>query len=273
LQILVTGGTGHLGRSVVERLQEAHHDVRVLSRQPGADSAVEWIKGDLGTGAGIEEAVSGTQVVIHAATNSPAARRGGFRPLDFVRSPTDVDVKGTKLLLEASAAASVDHFLHISIVGLPDLARVPYSRVKLRAEQLVRESSVPWSIARATGFYWLLDRMLAKMTSRRRLRLPTEVCMEPVDSDDFADFVIECVRQGPKGEREDFVGPERLTIHELAEQYLDARGLSREIRKAPLPKAICRALEAGNTGAGDARRGSTTWAEWLRSEASAVATG
>jgi len=272
LRVLVTGGTGHLGRAVVERLRERNHDVRVLSRRPGADSAVTWIKGDLGTGVGIEEAVFQAQVVVHAATHSPAAQRGGFRPLEFVRSPTDVDVKGTKLLLEASEAASVEHFLHISIVGLQYLARVPYSRVKIRAEQLVRESSVPWSIARATGFYWLLDRMLEKLASRRRLRLPLDVCMEPVDSVDFAEFVVECVRQGPRGVRKDFVGPERLTIEELAKQYLDARGLSREIRKAPLPKAICRSLEAGNTGADDARRGSTTWAEWLRSSSRPGAT-
>jgi hypothetical protein len=69
----------------------------VLARQPGNDPDVEWVRGDLATGAGVTEAIAGIDAVIHAATNSPAAQRGGFRPLNFVRSPTDVDVDGTTL--------------------------------------------------------------------------------------------------------------------------------------------------------------------------------
>jgi len=153
VRIVVTGGTGHLGRSIVAQLIAGGHQVRVLARQPGEDAAIEWVRGDLGTGEVVVEAVTGMGTVVHAATNSPAARRGSFRPTDFVRSPTDVDVDGTRALLAAAADASVEHFIHVSIVGLEHMARLPYSRVKLRAEELVRGSAVPWSIVRATGFY------------------------------------------------------------------------------------------------------------------------
>jgi uncharacterized protein YbjT (DUF2867 family) len=71
----------------------------------------------------------------------------------------------------------------------------------------VRGSAVPWSIVRATGFYWLLDRMLAKMVERPILLLPADVRMQAVDSDDFAEFVVACVSDRPRGERVDFAGP------------------------------------------------------------------
>lgn len=148
MTILVTGGTGHLGRAVVTQLKERGHQVRVLARRPGGDPAVEWVQGDLATGEGVAAAVAGVKTVIHAATNSPAAQRGGFRALDFFRSPTDVDIDGTTALLDAAERAGVDHLIHVSIVGLPHLARLnPYSRVKLaearprRGRSCVRRAS------------------------------------------------------------------------------------------------------------------------------------
>ena len=151
--ILVTGGTGHLGRDLVSLLKADGHRVRVLARMPGQDPAVEWVQGDLGTDRGVADAVAGVQTIVHAATSSPMARRGSPRPVDFFRTPTEVDVEGTRQLLKEAQQAGVGHFLHVSIVGLEHLARLPYARVKLAAEDLVRESGVPWSIARATPFY------------------------------------------------------------------------------------------------------------------------
>ena len=80
MTVLVTGGTGHLGRAIAALLRRDGHAVRVLARRPGDDPQLEWLRGDLATGHGVAEAVSGVETVIHAATNSPAAQRGGFRP-------------------------------------------------------------------------------------------------------------------------------------------------------------------------------------------------
>jgi len=274
MRVLITGGTGHLGRAITAGLNRDGHQVRILARRPGDDPGIEWVPGDLGAGADLAQAVSGVDAVIHAATNSPAAQRGGFRPLDFIRSPTDVDIDGTTALLAAAATASVQHFVHVSIVGLPQMARInPYSRVKLAAEQIVRASRVPWSIVRASGFYWLLERMLAKMAARPILMLPGDVRMQAVDSDDFADFVVACTGDGERGERQDFVGPETLSMRQLAEQYLGARGLRRRVWNVPMPRRIKAALEAGNTST-HACHGTTTWAEWLeRSTAAPLSFG
>src|SRR3954464_11541290 len=157
---LVTGGTGHLGRDIVDRLVQARRRVRVFARTPGARPDVEWANGDLATGAGLREALREVDTVINAATYSPIARRGGVRPIDFFRSPSAVDVEGTERLLQLCGRAGVRHFLHVSIVGL-DEATLPYARVKLAGERLVRASALSWSVVRAMPFYYLLDKFLS----------------------------------------------------------------------------------------------------------------
>lgn len=263
MRILVTGGTGHLGHAVASGLQPAGHHVRILSRQPRRDPDLEWVTGDLATGEGVREAVSDVDAIIHAATNSPAARRGRFLLRDFLGSPADVDVNGTSALLTAAEQAGVGHVVHVSIVGLEHLRTVPYSRRKLEAEQVVMGGGVPWSIVRATGFYWLLQRMFESMARKSILALPAHVRMAPVDSDEFAQLIVECVADGMLGEREDFAGPQTLTMIELMEQYLTAHGEQRRIHHVPLPKKVQAAMTAGSTSP-RARRGKTTWAQWLQ---------
>jgi uncharacterized protein YbjT (DUF2867 family) len=260
VRILVTGGTGHLGRDIVSLLNDQGHQVRVLARAPGQDPSVEWILGDLATGRGITEAVSGTEVIVHAASLSPVAGRGTIRPVDLVRSPTEVDIGGTRQLLGAAGQAGVAHFLYVSIVGVQH-ARMPYSRLKAAAEDLVRQSGVPHSIVPATQFYWLLDRMLSRMARLPVWPLPTKLPMQPCHDGDFAAYVVECVAAGPGGDRQPFGGPDILSFGHVAEQYEAARRLRRRILPMPLPRAVLHA--AGDLTCPDGRRGTTTWAEWL----------
>ena len=198
---------------------------------------------------------------MHAATNSPAARRGRLRVADLVHSPADVDLDGTRALLAAAEAAAVARFVHVSIAGLEHMKGLAYTRRKLEAEEIVRSSLIPSSIVRATGFYWLLERLFAGMAEQRVLAVPAHVRMAPVDSDEVAAFVVDGLLAGRTG-AETFAGPETLTLVELLEQYLDARGHPRRIRRAPVPRRLQRALTAGSTAPG-APRGTTTWAEWL----------
>ena len=260
MQILVTGGTGHLGRDIVRLLKDQDHQVRVLARTPGSDPAIEWIEGDLATGRGVTEAVSGMEVIVHAATFSPAARRGTIRPVDLVRSPPEVDIGSTRQLLGAAGQGGVAHFLYVSIAGVKH-ARMPYSRLKAAAEDLVRHSGVPHSIVPATQFYWLVDRMLGKMARLPVWPLPTKLAMQPVDEGDFAAYVVECVADGPGGDRPSFCGPEVMSFGDVAERYQAARRLQRRILPIPLPQAAGRAV--GDLTCPDGRRGTTTWAEWL----------
>src|SRR4051794_6980079 len=130
--VLVTGGTGVLGRHVVSLARERGHDVRVLSRRPGAGTHV----GDLATGAGVAEAARGAELVVHAASDT---RRLG-------RS----DLEQTRRLL--AAARDARHLLFISIVGI-DAIPYAYYRRKLACERAVAASGVPHTTLRATQFH------------------------------------------------------------------------------------------------------------------------
>jgi uncharacterized protein YbjT (DUF2867 family) len=265
MRILVTGGTGHLGRAIVARLLEQGRLVRVLARHPANDASIDWLVGDLATGEGLERAVDGVDTLIHAATHSPIAQRGAFRVVDLFRSPTDVDVQGTAALLNAAARANVRHFIHISIVGLRYTGGLRYSQAKLAAEQVVRESPVPWSIVRATGFYWLLGRLLAGMSAKPLVPIPAAIRMQPVDSDDFAEYVVRAVADDLRCERRDFAGPQILTLGEIMREYCAAYGLHPRVLRIPLPRRLRAMIEAGQL-APDSIHGSRTWADWLRSQ-------
>jgi uncharacterized protein YbjT (DUF2867 family) len=260
--VLVTGGTGHLGTDIVSRLKGSYR-VRVLARSPGSDPDIEWIRGDLATGAGIAEAVAGSQTVIHAATLSPAARRGYFVPKDLWSSPSSVDRDGTARLLDQAGTAGVAHVIYVSIVGI-DKPRVPYLRRKLEAEYLVRQGPVPWSIARAAQFHWLVDRMFGKMARLPMVPLP-DMGVEPVDTTDFADYLVESIGKGPSGRLADFGGPEVLTFAQAFDQWQDIRKHPVRTMRVPLPSAARDAVTAMSVTGPGSRHGKITWTDWLRS--------
>jgi uncharacterized protein YbjT (DUF2867 family) len=256
--VLVTGGTGHLGRDLVRRLVARGRNVRLLATKPGVETDVQWVKGDLATGEGIEDSLRGIHSVINAATFSPVARRGGARISDLFSSPSAVDIGGTQRMLDASARAGVRHFLHVSIVGLEDTS-LPYSRVKLAGECLVRQSPIPWSVVRATPYYYLLANMLASLRHLPIWPLPNHLC-NPVDTSDVADYLIECLDDGRRGVLDEIGGPENLSLVEMARQFQQARTLRRPILPIPIPARMARSMGFVGT---EARRGVKTWSAWL----------
>jgi uncharacterized protein YbjT (DUF2867 family) len=256
--VLITGGTGHLGRALVRKLVVAGRDVRLLATKPGVATDVGWVKGDLATGEGIEESLRGVQSVINAATFSPIARRGAVRLSDFFSSPSAVDVGGTQRLLDAAAREGVQHFLHVSIVGLED-SSLPYARVKLSGERLVRHSPIPWSVVRATPYFYLIANMLAGLRHSPIWPLPTR-SWNPIDTSDVADRLIECLNDGQRGVREEIGGPEYLSLAEMADQFRKAASLRRLVIPIPLSAKMMRRM--GFVGAA-ARYGVKTWSAWL----------
>jgi uncharacterized protein YbjT (DUF2867 family) len=118
---------------------------------------------------------------------------------------------------------------------------------------------------RATPFFWLLDRMLAKMARLPVWPLHIDLAMQPCDTRDFASYLAECLTAGAGADRDDFGRPEVLTLGEAVKQYQDARGLHRPIRGVPLPKAAARVANALTCPNG--RRGQTTWSVWPSQQA------
>ncbi|MDQ3990030.1 MAG: NAD(P)H-binding protein, partial [Actinomycetota bacterium] len=132
--VLVTGGTGTLGRAVVARLRDGGHQVRVASRRPGAARVVV----DLCSGAGVDGAVAGVDAIVHCATTDGAA-----------------DVPLTRTLVDGARRAGTPHLVFVSIVGV-DRIPLGYYRAKLAAERVVEESELGWTVLRATQFHDLI---------------------------------------------------------------------------------------------------------------------
>ncbi|WP_050628071.1 SDR family oxidoreductase [Bradyrhizobium viridifuturi] len=257
--VLVTGGTGHLGRDLVDHLVQAGHTVRVFARSRQGRTDVEWAIGDLASGQGLRAALNGVHTVINAATHSPIARRGGFRPIDFFKSPAAVDVEGTARLLGFSHDAGVQHLLHVSIVGLDD-ATLPYARVKLAGEQLVRQSCVSWSVIRAMPFHYLLADLLSGMTALPVWPIP-RATFNPVDTSDVADYLARCAFDGGRGVRAEIGGPDDLSLVEIARQFQVARGLRRVVLPVPLSDKAARGM---GFVVSQGVRGTRSWADWLK---------
>ncbi|WP_050401326.1 SDR family oxidoreductase [Bradyrhizobium embrapense] len=257
--VLVTGGTGHLGRDLVDHLVQAGHTVRVFARSRQGRTDVEWAIGDLATGQGLRAALNGVHTVINAATHSPIARRGGFRPIDFFKSPSAVDVEGTACLLAFSQDAGVQHVLHVSIVGL-DEATLPYARVKLAGEQLVRQSRASWSVVRAMPFHYLLEDLLAGMSGLPVWPIP-RTTLNPVDTSDVADYLVRCAFDGGRGVRAEIGGPDDLNLVEIARQFQIARNLRRVILPIPLSDRAARGM---GFVVSKGVRGTRSWADWLK---------
>jgi uncharacterized protein YbjT (DUF2867 family) len=223
--ILVTGGTGNLGRSVVRELRDAGREARVLSRRPGPDHVV----GDLTTGAGIDDAVRGAGAIVHCATDT--------------RSPRN-DVTAARTLIEAAHRHGAPHLVFISIVGV-DRVPLGYYRAKREAEQLVTESGLPWTILRATQFHDLaltLTRLLARMPV---LVVPAGTSMQPVDAGEVAARLVRLALDAPVGWAPELGGPEVVPFADLARTYLRVTGRRRPVLPVRLPGAVARGYRDG----------------------------
>ncbi|HMD92426.1 MAG TPA: NAD(P)H-binding protein [Trebonia sp.] len=152
MRIAIVGGTGMLGRRVGDELLARGHEVRVLSR-----GAPEY-RVDLTTGAGLDKALDGCEVVIDASNNSS-------------RSAATTLVDGTLRLLAAGQEAGVAHHVVTSIVGC-ELVPMGYFRVKAEQEDLVARGTVPWTIVRATQFHEYVAAMFGAGARWRALPVP-----------------------------------------------------------------------------------------------------
>ena len=250
--VLVTGGTGRLGRELVPRLVLAGHRVRVLTRGAPQDvpGGAVPIVGDLRTGAGLREAIAGADVIVHAASS----------PWRDARA-TDVD--GARRLLEAAKASGTGHFVYVSIVGVDRVAQ-PYYRAKYEAEQLVAASGVPHTIQRATQFHEFVVEILATLARGPLLPSPLGAALQPIDAGEVADLLVQRVAAGPIGRAADAGGPEVRAWSDLARAWLRAAG--RKAWLVPLPSwgAGLAAVKDGGLTCPHCKVGKLTFDEHLR---------
>lgn len=253
--ILVTGGTGSLGRRVVGGLRDAGSDVRALSRsgRPGT------VPGDLLTGAGLEQALDGVDVVVHCASSPRKTRQ--------------TDVEGTQRLLRAAARTDLSHIVFISIVGVDRNPYFPYYRMKLEAERVIERSDVPWTILRATQFHEFALRLIQFLERLPVVPMPKGFLLQPIDVGEVAGRLVELSLSAPAGRVPDVGGPEVRTFAELARSYLETAGQRRRVVEVPLPGKIARAIREGAQTCPDQKYGKIRWEEFLREEIQRQRTG
>ena len=250
MNVLVTGGTGTLGRDVVMLLRQSGHRARILSRNPRGH--VDAVQGDLKTGAGLSKALAGMDAIVHAAsaTREPMALRA-------------TDVRGTRRLLELARDVNIGHFVYISIVGIEGVA-YPYYRIKIAAETLVREGMVPWSILRATQLHSFMEstlRAFARLPGM--LAIPFGWQFQPVESREVARRVVDIVLDKPAGMLPDFGGPQVRDFKSIAESWLAARKERRRLMNLWLPFKASRQVAEGRPTCPEHKDGLVTFDQYL----------
>jgi len=256
--ILVTGGTGTLGRQVVDRLRAGGHDVRVLSRRPHDDPA--FVTGDLATGEGIDAAVAGAQVIVHCAGSAKGDEE-----------------KARTLVAAASRVGGTPHVVNISVVGADrvpqdgrvDRAMFGYFGAKLAAERVVAESGLPWTTVRATQFHDLVLKVAQGMAKLPLIPAPSGFRFQPVDSGEVADRMVELALGAPAGLVPDLAGPRIHPLADLVRSYLEATGKRRLLVPVRIPGRAARAVKDGAVLAPDRAVGRRTWEEFLAGVTSA----
>ncbi len=250
MNVLVTGGTGALGREVVNELRGSGHRARVLSRKPG--TGLDWAQGDLATGKGLDKALAGMDVVIHAGS----AAREPWR-----LKATDVD--GTRRLADAAKLAGVKHLVFISIVGMEGVA-YSYYAAKLKAESVVKEGTVPWTILRATQFHTLMETFLKAFAALPRIAvIPFAWQFQPVDTRDVAARLVHLAGQEPQGMLPDFGGPEVRAFNSLAHSWLQARHMTKRMVSLNPPGKFSRQVADGKLLSPDHKDGTITFEQYL----------
>ena len=242
--VLVTGGTGTLGREVVRALTARGQRARIASRHPRpADRPRdhEWATVDYRSGAGLADALAEVDAVVLATS--------AFNDAPLVRAV-------------GQAAGPDTHLVYISIVGIDDVS-MPYYARKLAAERELVDTGRPWTIVRATQFHDLALAMVRALARPPVMLLPRGLTLQPVSATEVGDRLADLANAGPAGRVPDLGGPQVLGVQELARAYLDATGISRRMVTVPTPGRMMRALAAGALTTPEHAEGRQTFVEFL----------
>jgi NADH dehydrogenase len=237
--VLVTGGSGALGRRLLAELSARGVRTRCLVHRRHVDGAGQTVTGNLSDPASLSRAIAGVESVVHLAALTHARREEAY---------TAINRDGTRNLVDACAAEGVRRLVHVSTRAISPHGGA-YSRSKHAAEEVVRAGPVPWVILRLPEVYGMsgregADRIVA--AARAGARIPVvgagddEVC--PMFVDDAIDAVASAVAaRGATGQSFTLAG-ECMTMRDFAERcarHYDAGG-----RVVGVPVALVRTLAA-----------------------------
>jgi uncharacterized protein YbjT (DUF2867 family) len=238
-RILVTGGTGTLGRAVTRCLLDSGAQVHVLSRGRRPPGPAPQVVGDVKTGEGLAEALTGVDTIVHCAVGGPADR-----------------------LVEAAGRSGTPHLVYPSIVGV-DRVPLGYYQRKLADEQLISDSGLPWTVLRATQFHDLVAAMFRVLGTPRIMFVPAGWSFQPIDVRDVGAQLATLAQGGAAGRVPDIGGPEVSGVANLAHRYLAEVDKHRPVVSIRLPGRVSRGYRAGGNLVPDRAVGAIPFERYL----------
>jgi NADH dehydrogenase len=247
MKVVVAGGNGFLGRQFTIALSEAGHDVTVLSRRkPHETPGENWVAGDVTRPDGLKDALAGADAVIDAVQFPKSPVENPKKGYTFEQ----VDLQGTKNLVDAARAANVAHFVDISGTGAAQTARYHWLRFKWQEEQYIIGSGVPYTIFRPSWVFGPGDVSLNRFLGFARFLPFIPVIgggsrISPLFVNDLAAHVVAAVAAGPKSGTFEIGGPSVLTMNEIVRTALKVAGKRRFLLPQPasLMKVVASAIQ------------------------------
>src|SRR2546430_596675 len=213
MKIVVIGGTGLIGSKLVPKLREQGHEAIAASPKSGVNTL---------TCEGLAEALKGASVVVDV-TNSPSWEDAAV--MNFFET-------STRNQLAYEGAAGVGHHVALSVVGTERMLASGFFRAKMAKENLIKASSIPYTIIRATQFFEFVKAIADLSTEGNKVRLPTAL-IQPMAADDVASAVGRIATGSPVNGTVEVGGPEKFRLDELVRKSLAAQKDPREVVTDP----------------------------------------
>ena len=246
MRLAIAGGTGWVGRLVVEAARAAGHTPVVLARSTGID---------LSTGVGLAAALDGVDATVDV-TNVKTTNRA--KSLAFFTTTTTH-------LLQAANQAGVRHHVALSIVGC-DRVGFAYYAAKLRQEELVLAGPIPATVLRATQFHEFAAQLLGNAVGP--LVAVPRMLSRPIAAREVATALVEAAVAAPQGLAPELAGPREELMVTMTRRFVRAFGLRKLVVPVGLPGAVGKAMAHGGLlPAAAGPRGSETFDQWLASPA------
>src|SRR5258706_5730208 len=248
MKIVVIGGTGLIGSKLVNKLREHGHEAVAAAPNTGVNTL---------TGEGLAEVLKGASVVVDVS-NSPSWEDAAV--LNFFET-------STRNLLSYGGAAGVKHHVALSVVGTERMLASGFFRAKMTQENLIKASSNPYTIVRATQFFEFVKGIADFSTEGNKVRLPSAL-IQPMAADDVASAVGRVAMGPPVNGMVEVGGPEKFRLDELARQCLAAIKDPREVVTDPKGRYYGMDIEEKTLVPGDgARLSETRFVTWLKHSA------
>jgi len=238
--ILVTGGTGFIGRSLVRHLAESGHQVRILLRpSPRTPTLplkvpVEVAVTSLSDERGLRAAMHGVDMVYHMAGGEAQGGRSNLMA---------VDIEGTRNLVRAAADARIQRLFYLSHLDADRASAFPVLKAKGIAEEAIRQSGIPHTILRASILFGPQDNFttgLAMLLTLAPGFLPLpgrgKTLLQPLWVEDMATSLIWALDM-PDTINQTFEvgGGEYFSLSQITELIMDVIKKRRALRAWPIP--------------------------------------